>query len=206
MGEIREKQKAKLSLKLADNSEYELECFIKDIHSDRLSLTIPRDLIAYARHLEEGDEIPVKIFTPAGIRVYNAMVLESPVDSEFVIEYVEDNIQVQRREFVRGTLETKIIIERYGNDNIITHTIDIGGGGIRFFYDGEFYPNELVKCRLYLPFQMSSIQAQGNIIDSPHLLPNEHVILFQNIHNNDRDKIIQKCFEIQTEAYNRYNS
>lgn len=206
MGEIREDQKAKLSFKLADDSEYELECFIKDIHADRLSLTFPKELISYAKHLEEGDEVPVKIYTPAGIRMYNAMILDSPVDSEFVIEYVEDNIQVQRREFIRGTLETKIIIERRISENIVTHTIDIGGGGIRFFYEGEFYPNEDVSCRLYLPFQMSSIKTQGNIINSPHLPPNEHVILFHKITNSDRSKIIQKCFELQTAAYKRYDS
>lgn len=201
MGEIKEDQKAKLSFKLADDSEKELECFIKAVEKDRLSLKIPHEAYSYAQYLQEGEEIPVKIFTPNGIRMFDAVILNSPEEPEFVIEYVEDNTQIQRREYLRSVLKTKFIVERQDNENILTHTIDIGGGGIKFFYEGTFNKDEVVHCRLYLPFKMNSLQAQGIIIRQPHLPSNHHVFLFQKIDRFDRDKIIQKCFELQAESY-----
>jgi len=201
MSEIREDQKAKLSFKLGDNFEQELECLVKDVQNDRLLLKFPKEMLKYAKYLEEGKEVPVKIFTPMGVKMFSAMILDSPLSPDFVIEYVEDSIQIQRREYSRVTLETKVIIERLEDVNIVTHTIDISGGGIRFFYEGSFSPDELINCRLYLPFQMTSIQSKGHIINKPHLNKNEHVVLFNKIIESDRAKIIKKCFEVEAQRY-----
>ena len=198
---IKEEQKTKLKLKLEDNSEHELECFIKEVEKDRISLTFPKEHFAYAKYLQEGDEINVNIFTPSGIKVFNSIILDSPLDSpagsDLVIEYIEDHTEIQRREYLRSSIVTKIIIERYNGEIIITKTIDIGGGGVKFFYEGNFLPNERAKCRLFLPLQVTSIQSDGTISYKPHLKENEHVIMFNYITNNDRARIIKKCFEIQ---------
>lgn len=201
MSEIRESQKAKLSFKLSDNTNKEVECFVKNIYTDRISLSFPKEMISYANYLEEGNEIPLKIFTPSGIRMFNAMILSSPLEHEFVVEYDENNIQIQRREYTRANIETKIIVERIDAENIVTKTIDIGGGGIRFFYEGNLWPNEFVTCRLYLPFILESVQAKGHILDKPYLPKGQYVIQFSEINEPSRDKIIKKCFEIERQKY-----
>ena len=201
MSEIREDQKAKLSFQLPDNSYKELDCFVKGVYSDRLSLSFPKEMMSYANYLQEGEEIPIKIFTSAGVRMFNAMILSSPLEPEFVVEYDENNLPVQRREYTRALLETKIIIERLNAENIVTHTLDIGGGGVRFYYEGKFEPSELVSCRLYLPFILASVKAQGHITQKTNLERNEHVVLFSEITDNERDKIVKKCFELETKSY-----
>lgn len=201
MGQIREDQKAKLSFKIGDNSEKELDCFVKNIKKDRLSLSFPHDALNYADYLQEGDEVPVKIFTPSGVKMFNAMILNSPLEPEFVIEYVEDSIEIQRREYSRVKLEAKVIIERQSGENLVTYTFDIGGGGLRFFSEGTFSPNEPVISRLYLPMRMSSILAEGIVIKKPHLQPHEHILLFTKIKESDRDQIVKKCFEVEASYY-----
>lgn len=204
MGEIRADQKAMLSFKVADNSEKELDCHVKNIYTDRLSLRYPEETLSYAQYLEEGNEVPVKIFTPSGIKMYDAMILNSPLESEFVIEYVESAIQeIQRREYSRIQLKTKIIIEREDADNIVTQTVDIGGGGIRFVHNGVFHPDEKVSCRLYFPFEMASYFLQGQITKKPHLPANEHIMLLNRITEHDRGRIIRKCFEIEAMDYKK---
>lgn len=198
MGLIKENQKVKLKFKLEDNSEHELECFIKGIGNDRLALTFSQEHLPYAKYLEEGSEIYVNIFTPTGITAFNSMVLDSPLETDFVIEYIEDNIDIQRRDYLRCYLQTKFIIERFNGQNLITQTIDIGGGGIKFYSEGTFKPDEHAICRLYLPMQISSIQAEGKITYKPHLKTNEHLFVFTNIKMLERDKIIKKCFDMQT--------
>lgn len=197
MGEIREGQKTKLMFKTADGTEKEFDCFIKEVFPDRLSLNFPRDLLDYACYLEEGTELPVKVFTPTGVKAFDSIIINSPYESEFVIEFVEDHIQIQRREFSRVDLKVKVIIERTDQNNVVTDTIDISGGGIRFLYDGEFEPQEEVGALLYLPNALRSIKAKGYILKPEHLPKEQHVLLFTSISENDRDKIVKQCFDIQ---------
>ncbi len=201
MGVIKEDQKAKLFFKLADNSEKEFDCLVKDVYKDRLSLKFPTEILAYAEYLEEGSELPVKIFTPSGIRAFDTIVLNSPLESEFVIEYVEDHIEIQRREHTRAELEAKVIITRETGAAEVTHTLDISGGGIKFFSEESYNPDEELECMLYLPYQMRSIRAKGKILANSHIPPKQHVLLFSEISENDRDKIVKACFEMQTGKY-----
>ena len=201
MGEIRENQSAKLSFKTASGSEKEFDCSIKKIYSDRISLDYPRELVTYSDYLQEGDEVNIKILTPSGIKMFDAMILDSPINGEFIIESVADFIRIQRRKYLRMPLKAKIIIEREDAKNIVTQTLDISGGGIRFEGLNTFYENENVGCMLFLPRELSSTKAQGIILKTEHLPKNQHVMLFTKIMERDRDKIIKVCFEIESGRY-----
>jgi len=200
MGEIRENQKAKITFKTVHGCEKEYACSIKKVYADRISLNYPRELFSYADYLQEGDEVNIKIFTPYGIKMFNAMILDSPSRGEFVIESVEDFIEVQRRKYLRMNLNTKIIIQRE-EENIVTKTIDISGGGVRFTHTGDFQKHETVGCMLYLPMELNSVKAQGIILKGEHLQKDEYVILFTKIEERSRDKIVKTCFDIESGRY-----
>lgn len=197
MSEIKENQLIKLIFSTADGSEKELDCTIKKLYKDRIAIRFSEETIKYIDYLGEGEEINVKIFTPSGIKMFNAIILNSPLEAEFIIEFVEDYIEIQRRKYLRADLETKVIIQRPEKENIVTSTIDIGGGGIRFHFDGRFENKEKVTCLLYLPMAIRSIQATGVIISEEHLGKNQYVLIFTKIEERDRDQIIKKCIEIQ---------
>lgn len=199
MGEIRENQLIKLFFKDAEGSEKELNCSIKSIQKDRISLNSPNDIMQYVDYLQEGDDISVKIFTPTGIKAYNAIVLNSPLENDFVIEFVENYIEIQRRKYLRMDCEAKVLIE-VGREKVVTHTIDIGGGGVRFTSETPFEPNQTVNCFIFLP-EFSAIQAQGIIIKEKHLKEKEYVIFFTKIDEKDRTKLLQKCFALQVGRY-----
>lgn len=203
MSEIRAGQKIKLCFKTDGNSEAEFDCFIKEVFKDRLSLAFSGEIMRYINFLDEGKELQVKTFTPLGVKVFTTMILNSPLEDDFVIEYVEDSIQIQRREHVRVFLNAKIIIIRECFENISTKTVDISGGGLRFFYEGNFYPQESVEIFLYLPSQVKPIKAVGTIQHNEYLPKNEHVLLFTSIDEKDRDIIIKQCFNIQRNTISR---
>lgn len=197
---IRENQLVKLFFKVAEGSEKELNCSIKRIYKDRIALIPPEETIDYVDYLEEGDDVSVKIFTPAGIKAYDAIVLNSPLENEFVIEFVENYIEIQRRKYLRMDYEAKVLVQ-VGFTKLVTQTIDIGGGGIRFASETPFEPNQTVTCHLFLP-EVPVIQAQGIIIKEKHLKENEYVIFFTKISEIDRTKILQKCFALQVDKFN----
>lgn len=196
MGEIKEGQKVKLLAITDEGSEKEFDCFIKAVYTDRLSLNFPEELLEYADYLEEGEEIPVKIFTPLGIKSFTAAILDSPYEPDFTIEYVETTNDIQRREYVRVPFCVKTFIEREDKKSVIGYTMDISGGGLRFKAEEEFEPQEQVKLTLYMPDERS-IQAKGNIIGNEHIPKDQHVLSFTDIDEKERDRIIKKCFEIQ---------
>lgn len=196
---IRENQLVKLFFKDAEGSEKELNCSIKKVFKDRISLIPPEETIDYVDYLQEGDDVSVKIFTPAGIKAYDAIVLNSPLENDFVIEFVENYIEIQRRKYLRMDYEAKVLIQ-VGFTKVVTHTIDIGGGGIRFASETPFEPNQTVTCHLFLP-EVPVIQAQGIIIKEKHLKDDEYVIFFTKIDEKDRTKILQKCFALQVDRY-----
>jgi c-di-GMP-binding flagellar brake protein YcgR len=200
MGEIRENQLTKLFFSDAEGSEKELNCGIKKVYKDRIFLDYPKEIMDYVDYLQEGDDVSVKIFTPSGIKAYDAIVLNSPLENDFVIEFVENYIEIQRRKYLRMDFEAKVLIE-YDREKIVTHTIDIGGGGIRFSCEDSFEPNQTVSCHLFLP-EFPAIQAQGIIIKEKHLKDNEYVMFFTKIDEKDRTKLLQKCFSLQVDRYN----
>lgn len=196
---IRENQLVKLFFKDAEGSEKELNCTIKKIFKDRISLIPPEETIDYVDYLQEGDDVSVKIFTPAGIKAYDAIILNSPLEDNFVIEFVENYIEIQRRKYLRMDYEAKVLIQE-GFTKVVTHTIDIGGGGIRFASETPFESNQTVTCHLFLP-EVAAIQAQGIIIKEKHLKDDEYVLFFTKINENDRTKILQKCFALQVDKF-----
>jgi len=200
MGEIRENQLTKLFFKDTEGSEKELNCSIKKIYKDRIFLNYPKEIMDYVDYLQEGDDVSVKIFTPSGIKAYDAIVLNSPLENDFVIEFIEDYIEIQRRKYLRMDFEAKVLIQA-GMLKLVTYTIDIGGGGIRFSGEESFEPNQTVSCHIFLP-EFPAIQAQGIIIKEKHLKENEYVIFFTKINEKDRTKLLQKCFALQVEQYN----
>ena len=189
---IKKGQLTKLRLTLEDSSEHEWECVTKEIEKDRLLLVVPKESPDFMNNFQEGAEVGVNIYSPSGILVFDSIIMESSIDSDFVIEFNGEYTKIQRRRFSRSYLETKIIIERLTGQNLVTSTVDIGGASMKFVYDGEFRPNEWVNSRLYLPFQPASIRAAGTIIKKPHLLENEYILLFNQIREEDREKILGK--------------
>lgn len=197
MGDIKPNQKVKLFL---DSMDVIIDCSVKSHDNDRIVLDFDKNILEYAEYLQEGDEIGVKIFTPVGIIVFDSMILNSPLEKEFVIECVESSPKVQRREYARVPFQTKIILEKSNKTLLIAQTIDISGGGIKFLTKEEdnnaFLPEEKVKITLYMP-EEKSINTRARIVENPHIPKNNHVLQFLDIDESERERIIKKCFELQ---------
>jgi len=197
MNGIQEGQKVKLKFNKADGSEQELDCLVSHLENELLYLKLSSDMSDYLQYLKEGEELSVTIFTPSGIKVFDSIILNAPDESDFVIEYVEDHEHIQRREYVRVEFYAKLLIEKAGVKPIIAQSIDIGGGGIRFLCDSLFDQNEQVTATLFLPAPMPFVKFQGVVFKHERLSGKQFVLVFTEINERDRDKIIKMCFEIQ---------
>ena len=75
MSKIKESQIAKISFKLPDNTDKDIICKVKGIYSDRISLDFPPEALSYAEYLQEGNEIPISVYSTNGVNVFKSMIL-----------------------------------------------------------------------------------------------------------------------------------
>ena len=167
MSDLSLNQKAKIFFDGENGIEMELDCFINSIDDDRLGLDYPEDAETLKKYLEEGTPIDVKIFTPSGLMVFESVVIDSP-DEGFVIEYVEDAVVIQRRDYSRSPLKTKLEL-MLRTETFVASTIDISGGGIKFFSKEDLNPEEIVTGKLYLKNYDEEAKFEAVILDKLYL-------------------------------------
>ena len=203
MSDLSLNQKAKIFFDGENGIEMELDCYINNIEDDRLGLDYPQDAETLKKYLEEGTPIDVKIFTPSGLMVFESVVINSP-DEGFVIEYVEDAVVIQRRDYSRSPLKTKLEL-KLRTETFGASTIDMSGGGIKFFSKEDLNPEEVVTGKLYLKNFDVPARFEAVILDNPSLQPDEYTLAFTNIDEKERDKIIKTCFAIDMQSRRNRN-
>ena len=94
MGLIQVNQKAKIIFE-ADGHSIELDCTVDEVLFDRLRVVFTKSFMRYLDYLEVGNEILVKVFALQGIIQFHSMVIASPMEKYFEIEYDEDAINLE---------------------------------------------------------------------------------------------------------------
>jgi c-di-GMP-binding flagellar brake protein YcgR len=187
--------KARLMFKISTIRSADITCCIKWIEKDRIALVFPDEAQEFAQYLYEGKELNVIAHTNFGIYNFESVVIDSPFNHDFVIEFPEENTKIQRRGYVRMPLKLELTLERSGT-KIRTRTINISGGGVRFRIDKELGPAEIWKFNIYLPKWDEYVQGFGEVLYS--IKQNKSVISvikFTDIAEVCRNKIIKMCFE-----------
>lgn len=171
-----------------------LKSTIQKIESDRLYINCEHQLL---NNFQECDEIYCTLFTEFGLRSFKSIVIE--INKFLIIDYNPKDLEIiYKREFIRvqETMPAKIFI----NDEIINvFTKDIGGGGIKFLCEKELEINSMCTMSISLNFGDVPIKIDGRIVKYNYFKENEYLLMFDNINENIRSKIIKKCLDIQAE-------
>lgn len=175
-----------------------LESYILEPDSDRLTLSFPESMRDFAPYLREGVEIKAFIFTFNGIIILESIVYDSPFDGKFIIEYNEQHHVIQRRKYLRMPYLTDFFLQLNDN-NIKTTSVDICGGGVRFTTDQQLKADSTYQAQLRLIKHEPLIKVSGIILKKSFYKTNEYVLEFTIINEDDREKIIQKCLQIEKE-------
>ena len=70
-----------------DESLVEISCLIDKIFDDRIVLELPQYFMRYIEFLGVGKYLTVKIFSKLGTIDFNTIVITSPLEEEFSIEF-----------------------------------------------------------------------------------------------------------------------
>jgi len=194
MQELEKGQKIRLRINLSSLRSETISCVVKGFEDDRISLVFPDGHEHLKKHLPEGKELEAVAYTDSGIFAFDSIVINSPLEHDFVIEIPDEKKRIQRRDYVRAAFNLKFTIKNRDKE-IEAKTVNIGGGGIRFLVKEELKTNSYWDFKLIMPDD-TVIRGGGNVLYSflqGSLIVS--VIKFIDITETDRNRIIKKCFE-----------
>lgn len=193
MSRVEATQRVRIGVETPEGQILQFFCYIKQVCSDRLRLIFAPSKQQFAQYLLEGSEVRLSIYTPSGILLMESMVISAPVECEFEVEYTQSSKHIQRRKYVRAQANYRLILEQNGK-TFTALSEDIGGGGIRFVCDSNLSVAS-VNGKLYIPD--SAISFTGQIFVKPGFKQNEYLVTFDEILEDGRNKIIQKCLQLE---------
>lgn len=192
---VKPAQKVRIGVEASNGQILQFFAYIKKIEVDRLTLVFSEEKAHLSKYLKEGNLIRSSIYTPTGILLQESIILNEPVNCEFEIEFSKSRKRIQRRRYFRVNANYRMIIEQM-NKTYTVLTKDISGGGVRFICDEYLHKSE-VKAKLYIPEHRDAVVFTGDILQKPYFKENEYIIRFVNIQDYERNRIIQKCMEIE---------
>lgn len=156
-----------------------------------------------------GEIVPLRIGLPLTIYYtgsYAAYCFETEIISReknneplLVINPPENIQRIQRRDYFRMDAKEKVKYRLLGTDNEYkeTNTVDISGGGLAIAVDEEIKEESLLELYLDLP-DLKTTKLKGKVMNRFSLTDGQAVgLLFVDIDDSTRDKIIQWLFDYQ---------
>ncbi|GIP48558.1 PilZ domain protein [compost metagenome] len=202
----------------ADKSNEEKECKsrIADVEEESYLIEVPIESgSGRIKKLYIGDELSVYFLTESGVKNYfNTYVLGFADD---VVQLVrirkpepETITKIQRRHFLRVVAELEIALQMKDGVRFVTHTEDVGGGGVSFSCSSVFnlVQGDQLFCWLLIPFKNGSIDHapfEAEVVRTKKLDAGRTMVMlkFVSISDLERQKLIRYCFERQFDFKNR---
>lgn len=183
----------------------QIECKIIGVSMDVITLDFADVSPYYFQYLYEGREIKLFLYSLTGIDIFDSMILTSPIDGKFEVEFPPVSKNIQRRQSVRATKELKMLI-LVANMLTPAMSVDISGNGVRFFIEVPLEFGAKYNGALFLPEKIK-IPFVGSIIKVIKSNRYEYILEFSNLKEHDRDKIIKFCLAEQSKIiYRKKNS
>ncbi len=193
MGLFQENQKAKIIFE-ANDKIVEIDCYIEKIYYDRLKLELPKAASRYTPYLKTGKYLTINVFSRIGVLIQDSIVLTSPLEREFTVEYDKDAIRIEnRRRIKRYSANCDLVIFRPLLGNIDTKIIDISTSGLRYYSDVPLEAGSEYDCKLILRPTEAKILFKGKILDNKGLPAGVYRMFINKISYKEKQMLLDYC-------------
>ena len=193
MGLFQENQKAKIIFE-ANDKIVEIDCYIEKIYYDRLKLELPKAASRYTPYLKTGKYLTINVFSRIGVLIQDSIVLTSPLEREFTVEYDKDAIRIEnRRRIKRYSANCDLVIFRPLLGNIDTKIIDISTSGLRYYSDVPLEAGSEYDFKLILRPTEAKILFKGKILDNKGLPAGVYRMFINKISYKEKQMLLVYC-------------
>ncbi len=186
---LRKEQKVTLIFQ-KDNSMIEMVCSIENIYDDRLELNLPQYFMRYINYLQVGKRVTAKVFSKVGTIDFNTVIISSPLEEEFLIEFDYNAIKITPGAElpVVQAIEALELVSEEGA--IVTKTFEISSDYIKFYSDKKFNLEDNLTGTLRLSKNYGKITFSGIITDHDAVYDNEYTLHFSTITEVDKQILL----------------
>ena len=169
----------------------EISCKITEVFEDRIVVELPQYFMRYIEFLNVGHALTAKVFSKIGTIDFNTIIISSPLEDDFMIEYDKNAIKLTPTEEI-PSVEAIENLDIKTRDGILLkeRTFLLSTEYLKFYSDSTFKVNDVFEGELLLPKNYGIIKFTGTITDVDPVYDNEFTASYSNMTEDDRQALL----------------
>ena len=186
---IQEGQKISISFQKEGNF-VEIFCIIAKVLEDRLIIDLPQYFMRYIEFLEAGKTLTAKVFSKIGTVDFNTIVISSPLEDEFSIEFDEDALKLTEGEEIPVISDILPLKIKKGDFECTVKTFEISTEYLKFYSNKPFEVEESFDCSLILAKDYGTIKFVATVTNRDEVYNNEYTVSYSQMNEYDRQTLL----------------
>lgn len=186
---IHEGQKISISFQKDDNF-VEIFCLIAKVLEDRLIIDLPQYFMRYIEFLDVGKTLTAKVFSKIGTIDFNTIVISSPLEEEFSIEFDQDALKLTEGDEIPVISDILPLKIKKGDFECTVKTFEISTEYLKFYSNNSFVVEEAFECSLILAKDYGTIKFIATVTDRDEVYDNEYTVSYSQMSAQDRQTLL----------------
>lgn len=169
----------------------EISCLITKAYEDRIVVELPQYFMRYIEFLNVGQRLTVKVFSKIGTVDFNTIIISSPLEDDFMIEYDRNAIKLTPTSEIPSVEAIESLNIKLPDSNILREkTFVLSTEYIKFYSDHSFKVNDTFEGELILPKNYGIINFTGTVTEVDPVYDNEFTASYSNMIEEDRQALL----------------
>lgn len=169
----------------------EISCLITRAFEDRIVVELPQYFMRYIEFLNVGQRLTVKVFSKIGTVDFNTIIISSPLEDDFMIEYDRNAIKLTPTSEIPSVEAIESLNIKLPDSNILKEkTFVLSTEYIKFYSDYSFKVNDTFEGELILPKNYGIINFTGTVSEVDPVYDNEFTASYSNMIEEDRQALL----------------
>lgn len=169
----------------------EISCLITKAYEDRLVVELPQYFMRYIEFLSVGQPLTAKIFSKIGTIDFNTIIISSPLEDDFMIEYDKNAIKLTPASDIPSVEAIENLNIVLSESNVLREkTFVLSTNYIKFYSDYSFKVNDTFKGEIILPKNYGIINFTGIVSEVDPVYDNEFTASYSNMTEEDQQALL----------------
>ena len=169
----------------------EISCLITKAYEDRIVVELPQYFMRYIEFLNVGQRLTVKVFSKIGTVDFNTIIISSPLEDDFMIEYDRNAIKLTPTSEIPSVEAIESLNIKLPDSNILREkTFVLSTEYIKSYSDYSFKVNDTFEGELILPKNYGIINFTGTVTEVDPVYDNEFTASYSNMIEEDRQALL----------------
>ena len=169
----------------------EISCKITEVFEDRIVVELPQYFMRYIEFLNVGHALTAKVFSKIGTIDFNTIIISSPLEDDFMIEYDKNAIKLTPTEEIPSVEAIENLDIKTSDGALLKErTFVLSTEYLKFYSDNAFKVNDIFEGELLLPKNYGIIKFTGIITDVDPVYDNEFTASYSNMTEDDRQALL----------------